>query len=159
MAQNFKIKGDVLQLKNESGATVSSGSVIIVGKFIGIALGDIEDDATGSVATEGVFELPKATGTAIAPGDVVTWNTSTKKVTKDVTADVIIGVAYSDEASGATTIQVCIDEQPLQAAVVAAITTANGSDAGTTQALANATKTTVNAILTSLKNAGIMASA
>jgi predicted RecA/RadA family phage recombinase len=159
MAQNFKVSGDVLQLLNESGSTITSGSPIIVGKFVGIALGDIADDAVGSVAMEGVFELPKATGTAIAQGDVVTWDTATKKVTKDFAGnDPIIGIAYSTEVSGATTIQVCIDEQPLKSATVAAITTANGSDAATTQALANATKTTVNEILTALKNAGIMAS-
>jgi predicted RecA/RadA family phage recombinase len=159
MAQNFKIKGDVLQLKNSSGAAIASGSPIFVGKFIGIALGDIANGAVGSAAVEGVFELPKATGTAIAQGDVVTWDTATGKVTKDITGnDPIIGIAYTDELSAATTIQVCIDEQPLQAAVVAAITTANGSDASTTQALANATKTTVNSILTALKAAGIMAS-
>lgn len=44
------------------------------------------------------------------------------------------------------------------AATVAAEATANGSDAATTQALANALKTKVNAILTALKNAGLMAS-
>jgi predicted RecA/RadA family phage recombinase len=159
MAQNYKISGSVLQLKNESGATIASGDVIIVGKFVGIAAADIEDDATGAVLTEGVFVLPKATGTAISQGDIVTYHAATGKVTKDPTVDPIIGIAASTEASGATTIEVCIDENPLQAATVAAITTANGSDAATTQALANATKTTVNAILTALKNVGIMASA
>jgi predicted RecA/RadA family phage recombinase len=159
MAQNFKISGDVLQLKNGSGATIPSGSPIFVGKFVGIAAGDIANGETGSVLAEGVFELPKTTGTAIAQGDIVTWDAATKKVSKDFAGnDAIIGIAYSEEASGSTTVQVCIDEQPLQAVVVAAITTANGSDAATTQALANATKTTVNAILTALKNAGIMAS-
>lgn len=44
-----------------------------------------------------------------------------------------------------------------QAATVAAEATANGTDAATTQALANALKTKVNAILTSLKAAKLMA--
>lgn len=43
-----------------------------------------------------------------------------------------------------------------KAANVAAETTADGSDADTTQALANALKVKVNAILTALKTAGIM---
>ena len=42
------------------------------------------------------------------------------------------------------------------AANVAQEATADGSDPATTQALANALKTKVNAILTALKNAGIM---
>lgn len=44
-----------------------------------------------------------------------------------------------------------------QVAAVAAEATANGTDAATTQALANALKTKVNAILTALKNAKVMA--
>lgn len=44
-----------------------------------------------------------------------------------------------------------------QAATVAAEATADGSDATTTQALANALKVKVNAILTSLKTAKLMA--
>lgn len=43
-----------------------------------------------------------------------------------------------------------------KAANVAAVATADGSDADTTQALANALKVTVNAILTALKTSGIM---
>jgi len=43
-----------------------------------------------------------------------------------------------------------------KAANVAAETTADGSDEATTQALANALKVKVNAILTALKTAGIM---
>lgn len=43
-----------------------------------------------------------------------------------------------------------------KAANVAAEATVNGSDAETTQALANALKVTVNAILTALKTSGIM---
>ena len=39
---------------------------------------------------------------------------------------------------------------------VAAITTADGSDAGTTQTLANANKAKINALLAALKTAGIM---
>lgn len=42
------------------------------------------------------------------------------------------------------------------AEAVAAISTADGSDAATTQALANATKAKVNAILVALKAAGLM---
>ena len=44
-----------------------------------------------------------------------------------------------------------------QVAAVAAEATANGTDAATTQALANALKTKVNAILTALKTAKVMA--
>lgn len=45
-----------------------------------------------------------------------------------------------------------IEPQP----AIANITTADGSDAETTQALANATKAKVNQILVALRNAGII---
>lgn len=55
-----------------------------------------------------------------------------------------------------------VDGNPItpgaKAVVVAPVATANGSDLATTQALANQLKITVNAILTALKNAGLMAS-
>lgn len=44
-----------------------------------------------------------------------------------------------------------------QGAAVADIATADGSDAATTQALANATKAKVNALLAALRAAGIIA--
>lgn len=159
MSQNFKISGDVLQIKNTSGAAIASGSPIFKGRFVGVALGDIADGAVGSVGCEGVYEFPKATGTAIEQGDTVTFDVATGKVTKAIGTDPILGIAYSKQASGDTTIEVCIDEAPIAAAMVAAVTTANGSDAATTQALANQLKTTVNAILTAMKAAGTMASA
>lgn len=40
--------------------------------------------------------------------------------------------------------------------VIAAIATANGSDAATTQALANATKTSVNLLIAELKAKGLI---
>lgn len=47
----------------------------------------------------------------------------------------------------------------VQADAIADIATANGSDAATTQALANATKATVNTILAALRTAGVIAEA
>ncbi len=44
------------------------------------------------------------------------------------------------------------------ATTIAAEATANGSDAATTQALANALKTKLNAVIAALKAAGLMAS-
>lgn len=46
---------------------------------------------------------------------------------------------------------------PGKATTVAAIATANATDLATSEALANQTKTTVNAILAALKAAGLMA--
>lgn len=45
----------------------------------------------------------------------------------------------------------------LQAGLIGDVTTANGSDAATTQALANALKTKLNAVLAALREAGVIA--
>lgn len=158
MAQNFIACGETIEYANSTGVAITSGSPVIIGATAGVALVDIAIADTGTVMLEGIFQLAKTTPLAITQGDEVFWNTSTKKITKTAT-DSPIGVASESALSAATTVNVLlhgsISATP-KAANVAAITTANGSDAATTQALANATKTTVNAILTALQNAGIM---
>jgi predicted RecA/RadA family phage recombinase len=158
MAQNFVACGEVVEYVNNTGSAIISESPVIMGATVGVALVDIADGDSGNVMLEGVFELAKTTPLVITQGDEVFWNTTTKRITKTAT-DKPFGVAYESAASSATVVHVLlhgsISATP-QAALVAAITTANGSDAGTTQALANATKTTVNAIITALQNAGIM---
>jgi len=158
---NFIQDGETLEYTN-AGSAIASGDVVVVGKLVGIAATDIAaSTGVGTVYLEGVFNVPKNNSLAITQGDQVFWDASPGEVTKTAT-DYPMGTAHEDAAADATTVNVKlaagVDSTP-QAAVVAAISTADGSDAATTQALANATKTTVNAILTALKNAGLMASA
>jgi predicted RecA/RadA family phage recombinase len=150
--------GSSIEYTNATGSDIASKAVVVIGSLVGIAAGIIKDTETGIVLLEGVWEVDKTTSLAIAQGDKLHWNTSTKKVTKTVT-DKPIGTAYKAAASAGTRVEVKLYENAVNGAVaanVAAIATANGSDASTTQALANATKTSVNAILTALKAAGIM---
>jgi len=158
MAQNFIQDGVHLEYLNESGSTIESGSPVFAGKIIGIALGSIADDATGQIRTQGVFELTKKAALAVTAGDVLFWDADPGEITKTAADGVFIGYAAADAAGAADVVNVLLVGSHISA-TVAAISTADGSDAGTTQALANATKTTVNAILTALKNAGIMATA
>jgi predicted RecA/RadA family phage recombinase len=160
MAQNFIQDGDVLEIVN-GGTAITSGSPVVIGSIVGIALGDIAANGPGRVQVCGVFEVAKTTPLVIAQGDKVYWSTSTSKVTKTAT-DAYMGIAFAAAGSTDATVQVSLSEVGAdtgKAAVVAAVSTANGSDAATTQALANQLKTTVNAILTALKDAGLMANA
>lgn len=99
---------------------------------------------------------------AIARGANVMPVISGVKVATATASNSIIGWAFDKAAGSGELIRVVIETpsvpMPTQAAVVAAEATADGSDAATTQALANALKVKVNAILTSLKAAGLMAS-
>lgn len=158
MAKNYVQEGERIAYTIPAETTILSGAVVVIGSLIGIALeggvaGDIID-----VALEGVWNLPKVNTTVIALGDEVFWNAGTSKVTL-VATDTPLGKAFAAAGNGPVVVDVKLVGSAVigQSANVAAIATANGSDAGTTQALANATKTTVNGILVALKAAGLMA--
>jgi predicted RecA/RadA family phage recombinase len=105
MAQNYIESGDVLDYTVPAGETVVSGSPVIVGDLIGVALSSGTEGQVVAVMLEGVFELPKATG-AIAHGATVYWNATTGKVTTTATDNTLIGYAWKAEISAATTIRV-----------------------------------------------------
>lgn len=70
-------------------AAVTAGDVVVQGALVGVARFDIAEGATGVLAVEGVYDLPKAAGasTAIAAGAQVYW-------------DVADGLAKADDESG-----------------------------------------------------------
>ena len=72
------------------GADVSAGDVVLQGDLIGVANLDIAANVLGSLAVQGVFDFPKATGgsTAIGVGVDVYW-------------DVAEAVAKADDEAGA----------------------------------------------------------
>lgn len=72
------------------GADVPAGQVVVIGNLVGVAESPITANRLGSLAIEGVFALPKATGssTAIAMG-------------VDCYFDVADDVAKTDSESGA----------------------------------------------------------
>lgn len=60
-----------------SGADVASGAVVVSGHTIGIALGDIADGETGTIAIEGVFEgVPKVSAAVFAAGEKLIYDVS-----------------------------------------------------------------------------------
>ncbi len=76
MASNFKQPGDVIPWVNGTGAAKVSGQVVVIGKVLGVCLVDIAAGATGSVALDGVFSVPKVSGAVIAQGENLTWDAS-----------------------------------------------------------------------------------
>jgi len=108
MATNFKQEGDILYYANSSGSTIASGAVVVMGNIIGVALEDIANGSTGSVAVEGVFTLPKVTGSAWTIGSKLLWDVSAGKFdvgsATPATGDVsMCCVAAAAAASAATT--------------------------------------------------------
>ena len=76
MATNYRQIGNVLDWTNGTGSKVDSDDVVVIGNTVGIVMADIESSADGVVAVEGVYELPKATGTAWSLGESVDWDVS-----------------------------------------------------------------------------------
>lgn len=102
--------GNVIEYTNGTGAKILSGAVVVIGKFCGVAVTDIENGATGAVAVEGVFDLPKKTSTdTMAVGDALSYNSGVVKVAGStgvtIGKDVIVGYAIQASSSASTTVR------------------------------------------------------
>lgn len=108
MAKNYIKPGDHLTFT--ASADAASGSVVVLGTLIAIALTAVANGANGEAAIEGVWEVPKATGAAINAWTKPSYDTATGTfgVAGAETAGDVIGgvVAVETAASAATTVKV-----------------------------------------------------
>lgn len=112
MATNYQQPGEVMDWTNATGSDVSSGDVVVIGAVLGVALVDIANGATGSVAISGVYTAPKVSGAVIAQGESLTWDVSAgafddnaaSAATGDITG--APAVAFEGAGNGATTLAV-----------------------------------------------------
>lgn len=108
MTSKYVQDGDIMDYAN-AGSAIASGAVVAVGNLIGVALADIAaTSGVGSVALEGVFTLPKVTGTAWTQGAKLLWDASAGKfdlgTATPATGDISgCCVAFAAAASAATT--------------------------------------------------------
>jgi predicted RecA/RadA family phage recombinase len=77
MATNYKSAGAVFQ--HTATGAISSGDVVKMGEILGVALVDLASGETGSVATQGVFDVPKVDAAVITQGESLTWDSSVSK--------------------------------------------------------------------------------
>lgn len=68
--------GSIRDWTNATGSAVAAGDVVKVGQQLAIACVDIANGATGSVAFEGEFTVPKVSAAVIAHGEMVIWDVS-----------------------------------------------------------------------------------
>ncbi len=97
--------GNVIDYTN-GGADIVSGGVVVMGNLIGVATVDIAAGATGSVAIEEVFNLPKVNAAVIAQGESVNWDVSAGKFDDNLAvaaAGDVTGCCVAMESKGATT--------------------------------------------------------
>lgn len=109
--KNLIQDGKRITWTNGTGSAVSAGDPVVIDGQIGVASVDIADGASGAVAMEGVFELPKTAGNAINQGTAPVFDVSagefvpegTATATGDISGAV---VAWETAASGDTVVQV-----------------------------------------------------
>ena len=82
MTAKYKHRG--IAIDYTPGSDVTAGDVVVQEDLIGIAVNDIPDGRLGALTTEGVFELPKATGSGsdIDAGAQLYWNGTDDRVEK-----------------------------------------------------------------------------
>jgi predicted RecA/RadA family phage recombinase len=74
MVRQYK-DGKIWNWTNGTGSSAANNSIVVVGKErLGVATVAIANGSTGSVASEGVFEVTKVGSQAWAVGDKVFWN-------------------------------------------------------------------------------------
>ena len=98
MAKNFVQEGECITIT--ASAQVASGDFVVQGNLGGVAVHDAESGDDLTICLEGVYELPKATGTAWTQGDLVYWDGS--KFTKTASGNTKFGAAAADAVSGAS---------------------------------------------------------
>lgn len=79
--RNYVRPGQILDVKNVTGSAVPAGGVIPAGDVVSVAALDAADGEVVAAAVEGVYELPKASGTAWSQGDPLSWDASANAFT------------------------------------------------------------------------------
>ncbi len=108
MTTKFVQRGDVVNYT--AGANIAAGDVVVMGHTIGVALTDIANGATGAVAIEGVFTVPKVSAAVFAQGEKLIFDVSATPPAFDdsaatpATGDITGGaVAFAAGGNGETT--------------------------------------------------------
>lgn len=144
--KNGVSSGVTMRWTNTTGSKVLSGAAVILGGLIAIAYGDIEDGEEGVLCLEGVFNVKKKSGVEFAVGDKLFYH-ATDGLTKTQT-DAPAGIAAAPAGSDAV-----LADVKLMANLNRVAATQAATDAADLAAL----KVDFNALLTKLKNAGLMA--
>jgi len=119
MATNYVQEGNTIQYT--AGADISSGDVVVIGSngdaIIGVALVDIANGSTGSVAIEGVFTVAKVSAAVIAQGEYVVWDASVSEFDDNAatpaSGDVVDGaIAWESAGNGVTSIAIKLTGRP-----------------------------------------------
>lgn len=102
----FRHEGDSVDYT--PNAAVAAGDVVVQNDLVGVAVLDIAANALGALRVAGVFDCPKASGSAINAGTNLYWDATNKLATTSDGGGTnkVLGKAVVTAASAATTARV-----------------------------------------------------
>lgn len=94
------------------GSAVAAGDVVVQGDLIAIAKLDIAAGQRGALATVGVFDVPKNTGSsaAITAGTKLYWDSAEEVATSTSGGNKYLGKAVQDAGDEDTTVRVKLEQ-------------------------------------------------
>lgn len=101
-------EAEVMPYTNSSGSTIASGTLVLVGAKVGVAVADIANGSAGNLAMNCAVSYAKNTGasTGGAQGANAYWDNTNKKVTAVSTSNTLLGYFWATCADGDATAQV-----------------------------------------------------
>ncbi|MEM7667226.1 MAG: DUF2190 family protein [Pseudomonadota bacterium] len=90
-------------------ADISSGDGIVVGSIFGIASIDALTGENVSIATEGVYSMPKVGADAFDVGETVYFDEAAGLMTETSTGNIAVGVAVEVAATSSAAVNVRLD--------------------------------------------------
>lgn len=110
MKASYMQRGEALDFLNAKNTALAAGSIVVVGKRLGIVAGDIRPGETGAIEVEGVFEMPLKTAASgeIAQGTELYWEDAGLVIASGSNT-VNAGYAAAPAAAGATVVTVKIN--------------------------------------------------
>jgi len=89
---------------------IIAGSVIVLGKLVGIAKYGICANSRGSITVAGVFDVVKDPTTNIRVGTILYWSKISYHVIKNQYQHSMIGIAVEDASAGSLTVKLRLQQ-------------------------------------------------
>lgn len=106
MAKNYVQPGDVIAWTNGTGAAVAAGAGVLIGTRVGVALVDIANSETGSVAVKRVYSVNKLSTDVVAQGAQLYWDNTNKRLTTTASGNTLAGYATAAAGNGVATVEI-----------------------------------------------------
>lgn len=104
MKAEFRQKGEMLNYINPTDDFVEAGTLVIFGDICGITATDIAPGQLGTIATTGVWQMPK--DTAEITGGAKVYYDEANDVVNTTESDIFVGIAIEDADATASTVAV-----------------------------------------------------